>query len=576
MAARVQLVIEAKDATGGVIRGLTSQLGSFGGLVDALTEKNMSWGNVTQMATQMVIEGIKDSIKVTTEYAREVRDLSLASGQSAEQSSRMLQVLDDYQLTAEDAKTATRALTKEALAPTMETIISLSAQYKNLTSVEEKNAFVTKNLGRASQEWLNLLDQGPDKIAAMNDAVDGSLVLTSENIKAAEEYRLALDEWNDAVMKLKVSIGNQLLPVLTDLMNTDVDKAMQRGAEATGVAGLAVKEYTEQLGILTPTIYETARAGDDLNRSATQLEPTLEELEEAEKAAAAAAKLMTDENKNFVSTLESVSSAMTTYNQGLAEADAQLAAGEITAKEHDAAVAALGATYEQTTARIVASLLQMKYTADGTFDDTELTKYLLATEKLGLITEDQRQETMRLYKEVDKLDASFDDSGSQIYHVGERAKDAAMDFATMGEGAEALGDKINSTTTPAVAGLKSSINQLQDKVVNIDVIIRTHGGMPGNTGWQGGVATVGPNAGLHYGGGGQQQGGEVYAGVPTRVGEAGWESFMPAHDGRILGHAESLRALAMGGGGGAKIGPFYGNVTISMSEDGVNGIMGIR
>ena len=220
MAARVQIVVEAKDATSGVFRALTSELGAFGGLVEELTAKNINWGNVGQMAAKMVIDGIKDTIKVTTEYAREVRDLSLASGQGAEQSSRMLQVLDDYQLTAEDAKTATRALTKEGLAPTVDTIAQLSGEYLKLNSVEEKNAFVQKNLGRAGQEWLNLLNQGPDAIRKMNDAVSEGLILTEENVQAAEKYRLALDEWNDSVQALKISIGNELIPALTGLIET--------------------------------------------------------------------------------------------------------------------------------------------------------------------------------------------------------------------------------------------------------------------------------------------------------------------------------------------------------------------
>ena len=33
MSARVQIVVEAKDATSGVFRALTSELGAFGGLV---------------------------------------------------------------------------------------------------------------------------------------------------------------------------------------------------------------------------------------------------------------------------------------------------------------------------------------------------------------------------------------------------------------------------------------------------------------------------------------------------------------------------------------------------------------
>jgi len=67
-------------------------------------------------------------------------------------------------------------------------------------------------------------------------------------------------------------------------------------------------------------------------------------------------------------------------------------------------------------------------------------------------------------------------------------------------------------------------------------------------------------------------GGEVYAGNPVTVGEAGKETFMPSQNGRILGHAESLHAMSLGGGSNY----FYGNVTLQISEDAAGGLLEYR
>jgi hypothetical protein len=155
MTAKVQIQIEAQDAATGVLRAITQQFGKLGevtsGFADvintskyanqlyqkALKDTSISAGQVAQAeemarvsmvrfaetAVMMTIEALKDAVKVTMEYSQQVRDLSLASGVSAEEASRMIQVLDDYQLTAEDAKVATRALTREGLAPTVDTLI---------------------------------------------------------------------------------------------------------------------------------------------------------------------------------------------------------------------------------------------------------------------------------------------------------------------------------------------------------------------------------------------------------------------------------------------------------------------
>jgi len=69
-----------------------------------------------------------------------------------------------------------------------------------------------------------------------------------------------------------------------------------------------------------------------------------------------------------------------------------------------------------------------------------------------------------------------------------------------------------------------------------------------------------------------QTGGPVYAGNPVTVGEAGAEPFFPSQNGRILGHAESLHALTMGAGGNY----FYGPVTISPDSGGGGDLLELR
>lgn len=569
MAARVQVVIEAKDATGGVFRAITSELGAFGGLMEELTAKNVSWGNVGQMAASMVVDGMKAAINTTMQYAQEVRDLSLASGQSAEESSRMLQVLDDYQLTADDAKTATRALTREGLAPTIDTIANLSAQFQQLTSVEERNAFVQKNLGRAGQEWLNLLSQGPDKIRAMNDAVSENLILTDENIRATEEYRLAMDEWGDSVEGLQIQLGTKAIPVLTDMVSWTLKASEAASENVAWYERLipAVGAVHDAINFFRISQEDNTEATEAATAAAQQQEATMLELEAAEKAAAEAAKAMTEENKSFLATVTSVASALDSYREGQAAVIAEYQKGSITADEYGLKMEALGEKHQAVMNNMILDLYRMQLTADGAFDDADITKYLTAAERFGVITAEDRRRALELYKEVDNLNASLGEVAGPMLHVSERAEDAAENFGAMTEAGADLGESLRKEVASGAAAATAALNSIPTQI-DVFINVHTRGSIPN-------FATAGGAGGSQNIAEAKQAGGEVFAGMPTWVGEAGRERFIPSQNGRILGHAESLHAATVGGGmSGTNY--FYGPVTISPDSGAGGDIMSIR
>ncbi len=250
MTARVQIEIEAQDNASGVLRAIAGQFGTLGNVVSDLSNMlsaNSKFLNLSKQAANgdtkamnelggaykdagaasarffemlatLAINTIRDSINVTVEYAAQVRDLALASGASAEEASRLIQVLDDYEISAQDITAATRYLTKNGLEPNMEAIANLADEYVKLNTPLEKNQFIMDNLGRGGAKWANALSQGGDALRALNGEISDNLILTQQNIKASEDYRLALDNWNNSVMGLKVTIGNELLPVMAEAL----------------------------------------------------------------------------------------------------------------------------------------------------------------------------------------------------------------------------------------------------------------------------------------------------------------------------------------------------------------------
>lgn len=268
MAERVQVVVEAKDAASGVLRGITQQLGSLGSATEEMTGKSVNWGSVAQQAYRVVADAVKEAFRVTTEYATSVRDLSLASGASAEEASRLLQVLDDFEIQAGDITTATKALTKQGLAPTVETIAQLSDQYLQLNTAQERNAFITENLGRGGAKWHNVLKEGSDAILLLNDGVSESLILNDEQIRQYEEMRLNQDEFNDNILAIQVSLVNAFVPAI----NETVEGLRRFQAAQTEIENQGVTPYTAHRLALMGVGQEakiTGKMEDDLATSIT-------------------------------------------------------------------------------------------------------------------------------------------------------------------------------------------------------------------------------------------------------------------------------------------------------------------
>lgn len=155
------------------------------------------------------------TIAKTAEYANEVYKLSKVSGENAESTSRLIQVLDDYGISATQAMRATRSLTKEGFTASINDIAKLSDAYNKLGSQQEKNKFAQKNFGKDYASFIPLLEKGSAAILKQADAVNKNLILTD---KQAEQYRkltIAQDQLTDSGTGWANVISNTITPALT-------------------------------------------------------------------------------------------------------------------------------------------------------------------------------------------------------------------------------------------------------------------------------------------------------------------------------------------------------------------------
>jgi hypothetical protein len=144
------------------------------------------------------------------EYAGSVRDLAIASGTTAKEASTLLQVLDDFQISADDITAAMKAMKENGMVPTLGTLAQLSDQFRAIKDPAERLKFAQDNLGKSYASYLNVLSQGSKVLLENAAAVNKNLILTDAQIAQAEQQRLAIDALSDAWEGLKIQVGAKL------------------------------------------------------------------------------------------------------------------------------------------------------------------------------------------------------------------------------------------------------------------------------------------------------------------------------------------------------------------------------
>jgi hypothetical protein len=414
--------------------------------------------NLVQQGLQVAQKAYAATVGETLKYANEVRQLSMISGESAENTSRFIQVLDDYKIGTDDALAATKALTKQGLSPSIDTLAQLSDQYLKLSSAEEKNAFVMKNLGKSGLQWVEVLSKGSKAIRDQGDAVADGLILNQKQLDAARELEIAQDTLGESWQQVAMTIGNAAIPAMTQV--TDEFNNTTRAIEIMKEQGL--NPLTEMLTNGDGYIAALEQAATETEEArAVMLEHTesIEENTSTLEAQEAAVKKVSDTNAGFISVLHNVDSARDEFLEGVAEIDGALAAGDLSVDEHKAKLDELTAKYDDTKNAMLLSIAEMKLGTDG-WTDAELNAYLEIGKGLGQFSEDTVREAKAIITEADLLVNSANNMGDQIYHVGERGSDAAELLGEFGAAGAEMGQKIAKEATPPVAGLKSNLKAL--------------------------------------------------------------------------------------------------------------------
>lgn len=400
------------------------------------TEINSVIG-VAKTAFQLLKGVVDGTVGTFVKYADQVRTISQVTGATAEETSRLLQVTDDYKIDAEALTTVMKKMASEGFDFTIESLAELSDQYLKLNDGVERQLFLNEKFGKQGTAFAEIMLQGGDAIRNQAAEISNYLILTEESLVEAREYEKQTDNLADAFEGLTIAVGKKAVPALTDftkfLANAVSYDGQYRRALELGI-NVGENFWTGQLKIngeyatqeelvlaiikaekeLAPTTDDVSTSmekaavstdmfgyaiaeGEDglqqLNKEfgfiinfASQYERNLKNVKSAEKdLKQAEAELFAMSQPGWKGTADQVQTAQDKVD-GLKE------------KLSEAQQASLDATNE-----MIAGFLQAQLTADGSFTEEDIQKVLDYRFEVGLLTQEAYDAALEALKIAQNL-----------------------------------------------------------------------------------------------------------------------------------------------------------------------------
>lgn len=375
MANVLEILIKAKDQdTSKTLKNLSNDLKGAGKDLGAFSKAMgvaLPAATVVGAATAIGL-ALKSSAEDWANYNEEMRKMSIATGASVEDLSRMMQAADDLGVSMSSLQTALVIASKNGVEVSIDSIAELSDRMLAMTDLKERNAEFAKTFGRQWAESAPFLLSGSEAIKKNTAAINDNLVATEKSVSDSRRYKVAIDNLTDTWTGLRNQAGAIVLPIATegfDIATTGLKKLIQTGQDY--VSYYAAVQRAEDLHILTQGqlnqvhgrvrygILSLAEATDYLNaRIDASIDP-LTKSDIAKRKAAAAAWELKNSNEAAAESSDALAKAeeaaraaaeqsASIYNAAKTSMEAYGGSAAIQAEALEYLAIATGATDQQT------------------------------------------------------------------------------------------------------------------------------------------------------------------------------------------------------------------------------------
>lgn len=227
----IDFVANVGDANAGV-KSLNDNLKATGAVTGqsglSLTELR-SGLMLAEQGARAVSAAIHSVIDPTTQLADQIRELQNTIGGSAEDASKLIQAANETGVSFGSLESGLKAAIRtmkssksEGIEPNIAGLAILADKYVAIQDPIQRTKFLMDNFGRSGADLTQMMKLGGNAIRDMGDQTQAmGLVMTQEGVDAAYKYEQSMRNLDDAVMGLKISIGQKVIPVISALANAE-------------------------------------------------------------------------------------------------------------------------------------------------------------------------------------------------------------------------------------------------------------------------------------------------------------------------------------------------------------------
>ena len=156
---------------------------------------------------------IKDVTSKYIEYGKQVEDLSLFTGVSNEQTSRMIQLADDAFVSYDTLRMAMKSMADKGLQPTVDNLAKVSDAFQAIKDPAARSAFLLDEFGRSGMQMAKVMTLGGEEIRKMAASIEEGLIIDDKKAESIKKTRQELDAFNDSIDAMKYQVAGQLLDI---------------------------------------------------------------------------------------------------------------------------------------------------------------------------------------------------------------------------------------------------------------------------------------------------------------------------------------------------------------------------
>jgi hypothetical protein len=423
-------------------------------------------------------------------YGDQVQKLSTITGQSAEETSRQIQMADDLRVSYETLARSLQFASKKGVDTSIDGLVRLGEEYKKLPKGIERTQFLMEKFGRSGIEMNKILGQTSEQIRDLAANTPDGLIITEDDLRDIRIYNQQVDELNDNWLAFRMNVAKTSVPKANAFLEWLIDPNKNADTAAEFInsffAGTGIETAAHKAERLKKELEGSGAAAEEATADMEGLEDPLQTAEQA-------AKRLSSQMQALLGSMFKIQNETDRYNEtlsNLAGKDAELAAeknqltlkmweeqaagkmtndtyleyvqrlDEITKKQAENAQATTKAKEDNAKAsqQRVYDLVQERLAADGLIDTGEY-KYLqeLAVSK-GLVTRAAADQAIAESNAADEYVSNFQKTQplmtqtltlmQQIAAYDGRVVQFGVNYSTTGSVAGYGSNQYNGSYTP--------------------------------------------------------------------------------------------------------------------------------